>query len=125
MTKHQFLNRFLIIGIFFTVSSCEPVYIPDPIDPRLPKYTDDGNDVGGAFINGSLWRSEYFLSLFSGTNEPHLRYNATTDSLSINFEGKIGESYRTISFGLKGYGIKSLQEMTKINSLYLTLKITA
>ncbi len=116
MKKLQFLNSFLIIGILFAVSSCETVYIPDPIDPRLPKYTEDGNAVGGALVNDSLWRSEYFKLLFYKRREPFLRYKTTTDSLSIEFHGTIGESYRTISFGLKGYGIKSLQQMTKLNT---------
>jgi hypothetical protein len=35
---------------------CEDVFIPDPINPELPKYTETGLGMAGAYLNNELWR---------------------------------------------------------------------
>jgi hypothetical protein len=36
----------ILMGCF----GCDPsVLLPDPLDPRLPKFTTDGNNVAGGF----------------------------------------------------------------------------
>src|SRR6188768_698816 len=106
------------IGILaFLFTACESIYIPDPIDPRLPKYTDRGNDVGGALVNGRLWRSVVVHDWFYGSsNMPILYYNADRDSLGIVFKGKMeGDEYVEISFGLSEVGgIDRLASMEKL-----------
>ncbi|MEO7987935.1 MAG: hypothetical protein ABI663_00235 [Chryseolinea sp.] len=115
--------KLLLIGICFSASSCEPIYIPDPIDPRLPKYTEDGNNVAGAFINDELWKSEYFPGWFSTSGEPMIQYFSSRDSLSITFFGAIDEPYyyEDISFGFRGLGVTSLAELVKLNETKIEL----
>ncbi len=121
--KYLFGIKLLLIGICFSASSCEPIYIPDPIDPRLPKYTDDGNNVAGAFINDNLWRSEYFPSWFGPNNEPEIRYFSNRDSISITFIGAVDEPnyYGDISFGFRGFGVTSLAELVELNETKIEL----
>lgn len=124
--KYRLKNSLLLLFISILVYSCDPVYIPDPIDPRLPKYTEKGNDVAGAFINDTLWRSEFYGSFFglgSGSDVPRIFYSPTFDSMVIRFEGETEATYqyRSISFSLQGYGIKSKSEMIKLDEKKITL----
>lgn len=43
------LSLILMIG-------CEDVFIPDPINPELPKYTETGLGMAGAYLDNELWR---------------------------------------------------------------------
>ncbi len=116
MRRLQILNSFLIAGTFFIVSSCDPIYIPDPIDPRLPKYTEQGNRVAGAFINGKLWKSKHESGGVWGYDSdlPRIDYYSFRDSISLSFSGNLEESSVSIMFGLKGFAITSLSGMTKL-----------
>jgi hypothetical protein len=41
----------IIFTLMVALISCrEGEYFPDPIDPRIIKYTDDGKDAAGALI---------------------------------------------------------------------------
>jgi hypothetical protein len=53
MIKH--IVKFTCWLVLFT--SCGGNFVVDPIDPRLPMYTEDGNDVAGALINNQKWKS--------------------------------------------------------------------
>ena len=113
---------FFTIAALCIISSCDPVLIPDPIDPRVPKYTDDGNDVAGALINDTPWVSKYSVSLWGATNKPHIRNDLDRDSLSITFTGTWGEdNYTSISFGFRGYNVSRASEMPKLNGAKITL----
>jgi len=37
--------------------SLESRYLSDPLDPRLPIYSNDGNNTAGCYINGAPWRT--------------------------------------------------------------------
>lgn len=115
--------KLLIIVISLSTSSCEPTYILDPIDPRLPKYTDDGNNVAGAYINGNIWKSKYFHSLFGSSGDPIIHYFSDIDSLSITFLGSVDPPYYygDISFGFRGHKITSLAELAEWNDTKIEL----
>jgi hypothetical protein len=34
---------------------CESVFVADPINPELPKYTETGIGMAGAYLNDELW----------------------------------------------------------------------
>ncbi|RAJ90838.1 hypothetical protein LX87_05467 [Larkinella arboricola] len=58
----------LLLFTSVTVSYRKTVFEPDLTDPRLPAYTQKGNQVGGAFINGVAWQTYY--SGPQGVNPP-------------------------------------------------------
>src|SRR6478752_4585042 len=102
MEKSGVLIKISIGVLAFLLIACESLYIPDPIDPRLPKYTDRGNDVGGALVNGRLWKSVVTHDWIYGSQYvPTLHYYSDQDSLDIVFSGYLeGDLYTKISFGL-------------------------
>ena len=108
----------LVFLVLLSTVSCEPIYIPDPIDPRLPKYTESGNNVAGALINDKLWKSEsYFDWFWVVSNDPSVFYLLDGDSVSIQFRGNtVGEAYGygMISFGLKNARVKSLASLQNL-----------
>lgn len=98
------------------IQSCEySVYIPDPIDPRLPKYTEVGNNVAGALINGVLWKSEVKRLTFGTTGEPQFSYYTASDSLVIRFSGETERSWIELFFIFKDPEITSINDWTKLD----------
>lgn len=114
-------------SFFFVLTSCESLFIPDPVDPRLPKYTEDGNGVAGAFINGKTWRSEVFYGLMYGPdNMPVINSFPRGDSLSIYFFGEIenGQDFQTsdkIGFYLKNVNVQSFVQLTELKGQKFSL----
>jgi hypothetical protein len=96
-----------------TIESPEE-YDTDPIDTRLPQYTETGKHVGGAIINGQAWKTDYpcsrggFPSGGGGCNNP-MEFLLTRDTLNygtiLSFDGYImdnepNKTDLTIYFGL-------------------------
>lgn len=70
MKELRFNHSVLRMLVVLFLTSCDAVFVPDPVDPRLPKYTEDGNNVAGALVNGDLWHNYYtnfFLLLIIGS----------------------------------------------------------
>ncbi|MEO8471913.1 MAG: hypothetical protein ABI477_06955 [Chryseolinea sp.] len=108
------INIFVVL-VLLSAMSCEPLYIPDPIDPRLPKYTESGNNVAGALINDQLWKSDIEYGWFGGFYAPDVYYIVNGDSLVIDFRGGMGENdYINISFALKGARVTNLGSMLNL-----------
>lgn len=107
----------LAIACCLLLGSCEGVFVPDPVDPRMPRYTDSGNNVAGAYINGNVWSSKVFFGIVGSSNQPFINYYPTADSVSITFIGAMkDDAYATISFGIKGLKIFMLRDMTKLDN---------
>lgn len=114
----KYVYSFLASVVLLAYFSCEPIYIPDPIDPRLPKYTEEGYNVAGALVNNNLWKSQRdFSFLKSDPNNPRIDYFLSADSLVMIFSGETDN----ITFSFKGLGITTLKELTKLNSMKLSL----
>ena len=89
MKRFGFLNSPLLVGLVLMLISCKGVFIDDPLDPRLPKYSESGNNVAGAFINNTTWRSIVRYTLTTVTDKPLISVFAIHDSLVIHFEGEM------------------------------------
>src|ERR1035437_590386 len=93
MKRYGSINSLLLICSMLALLSCEGLYIPDPIDPRLPKYTENGNDVAGAIINNIYWTSVERIGFQTTSYKPYIITSAITDSLVIQFSGKMSYEY--------------------------------
>ena len=105
------LNFLIICAVLlFVFESCES-FIPDPVDPRLSKYTEKGLNVSSALINDSVWIAEPAFYFKHGVDPNHyLIYQPDNDTISIQINGNSG----TIEFVFIGYGIDDLQKLNKL-----------
>lgn len=126
MAKSIYKRALAILPLTMLWVACENIWVPDPIDPRLPKYTEKGYQSAGAFINGSLWKSEVkggFLKSYSHT--PEIECFPEQDSLVITFSGDeiaSGRSNVKIRFQLHvSQEISEAKDMVKINGTKFTI----
>ncbi|MEK6478672.1 hypothetical protein WJR50_14095 [Catalinimonas sp. 4WD22] len=81
-----------LLSILLLLSGCGEVYIPDPVELRIPKYTEDGNQVAGAIINGESWKTEYDCGFLAGCDFPlQISSFPNADSLVLIFYGRLQE----------------------------------
>lgn len=108
MKKLKFLSICVVLLLVF--ESCES-FIPDPVDPRLSKYTEEGLNVSSALINDAVWIAEPAFYFKYGTDRKHyMIYQPVNDTLNIEMRGNTG----TVKFIFIGYGTDELQ---KLNTL--------
>lgn len=99
MIKLNFKNLLFFTTLLAYLSSCEPVVVPDPIDPRLPKYTETGDNAAGAVVNDAIWESTAYQGWFT-SNEQSYIYAFTNDSLVFEFWGSVDGASVFLSFHL-------------------------
>lgn len=94
--------QWLSLILATSIGSCEPEWIADPINPGLPKYTEEGLGVAGALVNGDLWEAKLECAygfLFDPTictNE--LTIESKTDgTLSVHLDGDMADG-RVLEF---------------------------
>ena len=138
LRRFRFPLLFVNLVILFLItlfSSClegeKGLFILDPIDPRLPKYSETGNDVAGALLNGNIWKSvagykiqRYgFGSYIETYNKPLFQSFPNQDSLVITFEGIMVDTdqWMHLHFHLKGFSIFNFHELSALNGKTITL----
>jgi hypothetical protein len=100
-------------------------YIYDPLELRVPKYTEEGRNDAGAIINNDIWTSlrEYHLICGFPCNPNNVHCNITTyltgDSVSIDLEGFMREGVNNqktymIRFVLKNQNIQDTTQLTRL-----------
>lgn len=111
----KFICTVSIILSVLTLFSCESEFIRDPVDPRLPKYTEDGNNVAGAFINQNTWRSEVTYTFSEGgiiaVNAPSVNVEKDNDITIIQFFGNTGSNPIVIVFNLEGLNLSGFTDL--------------
>jgi hypothetical protein len=128
--KH--LKAILTLGIlgsivFFFDSCLEEKFIPDPADPRLPKYTENGNQVGGTLINDVAWKTDFWSSIDMGWNRSFYFTNYRSgDSATLTIDGRFTEGFnkdRPLSFivVLKNISFGKLEDIKSLDGQTLTL----
>lgn len=108
------LNYSILIVIMLLITSCNnSIYIYDPIDPRLPIYSETGNNVAGAFINKKLWRSQ--VANNNSNDKPRITFNKTTKLLEFYFRGT-SEVYEKIVITITSDDtIENIKDLTKLD----------
>lgn len=108
--------------ILIALFSCEGIFILDPIDPRLPKYTHHGNNVAGALIDGKRWESivTWIGDIQYTADEPAFR-SYPDGRIEIVFSGNVGSETYILTFKFVGYGIYSYEDLKKLEGLKIPL----
>jgi hypothetical protein len=86
MKSSTLVFLFGVFGLLF-FDACVGVNYPDPIDPRLPKFTDSGNDAAGALINDMPWvavRNTSFVSQTTGILDIDRTYDDPSLVLTVD-----------------------------------------
>ena len=53
--RYLLLPRFILAALLSGLTACQGTFVPDPVDPRLPRISSEGADAAGAFVNGQRW----------------------------------------------------------------------
>lgn len=117
-----------IIGaiVLFASGCLEENFIPDPSDPRLPKYTEDGNQIGGALVNDVAWKTN-FETGFNFTNRSFYFTNYSSgDSVTLHMDGIVNEGSikdKPINFVvvLKNLRLEKLEDIKMLERQSLNL----
>jgi len=119
----KFVSTTRLISLLFALAlaSCEANFVPDPLDPRLPQYSENGNNVAGAYVNDAIWTSEVELGFFTSYNKPLIVAAPSVDSLWIYFTGTMGNDKTYIAFKLKGIKIETLDELKNLSGAKIRL----
>ncbi|WKN40497.1 hypothetical protein [Tunicatimonas pelagia] len=88
----------IAIFLIMMLTSCDGEFIPDPIDPRLPRYSEEGKDAAGCFINGKVWRAVRVAGDFtfippSNDDEQKLRLFLSDSAISISIDGLFVDNF--------------------------------
>lgn len=127
MKKLRFTNSTLLLILLLFATACEGLFVPDPIDPRIPKYTAEGNEVAGAYVNDDIWESvvsykaQIVGSLTVPVNKPHFNVWAEADSLSLTFSGSTAANKAYIEFHLRNLNIKKFEDLLQLEGQKITL----
>lgn len=116
MKKFSFINKCKILAILLCLLiACDGIFVPDPIDPRIPKYTENGNNVAGAFINENIWESIVEFGFLSSSNQPFIIFDQESDSIILRFNGNTTGKSSFIEFHLTGLNISKFEDLTTLD----------
>lgn len=116
MKRFYFIRISSLLVIFFLVlNGCNGIFVPDPIDPRIPKYTEDGNNVSGAFINDNIWKSIVTTGFLYSYNQPLITSWQESDSLVLRFNGDTAGESSSIEFHLTGLKISKFEDLVTLD----------
>ena len=121
MKRHLSINNQFLVVVFLITTACNSIFVPDPIDPRIPKYTEEGNNVAGAFVNDSIWKSVLKAGFNHLSDSPDITVWPESDSLSLRFTGYIPEENSSIEFHMKGLNITKFADLLVLNGQKIQL----
>ncbi len=108
----------LLLSCLMAVSGCLiEKFTPDDNNPSLPKYTEDGNQVGGALVNKVAWKTDFAVNYDGPTRRSFYFTNSSKgDSLTIRLDGIYNEGAKkgeSLSFEiyLKGMQLESIDDI--------------
>jgi len=118
----------VLILVLLKVSGCrEEKFVPDPNDPRLPKYTERGNEVAGALISDMAWKTNFKTFFDAPPGYAFYIYNyPNKDSLIVMILGTINDGKNKgmpidIFIGIKGAGVKVYRELKNLKNKIFTI----
>ncbi len=120
MKKSNFINSIWAVVLCLFFVACEGTFVPDPIDPRLPKYTEEGNSVAGALVNNEIWKSQVSFFIYA-YEEPTITISPNDDSITLTFYGSTNNESASIKFELKDLKIEKVEDFIGLKGKKITL----
>lgn len=120
MKKYLLISS--IIGLVFFLMSCIHKVVPDPIDPRLPKYTETGKNASGAFVNDKVWESLTHTGILGAILDPPSISVDSINNVVMRFQGKLdSEGAYYLDFYLSGLNIHAIKDLFVLNNKVIPL----
>jgi hypothetical protein len=132
MEKYRNIEHLLLILLILISGGC--YFVPDPIDPRLPKYTESGNNAAGAYVNNEVWVEAKYSTYVNREGAwvpipdslvyreiPTLNTIGTNDSLIFIFDGKISNDRTLLEFRLSGIPVKTYSDLALLKDQKIIL----
>ncbi|MGB3587546.1 MAG: hypothetical protein WBA23_13450 [Tunicatimonas sp.] len=87
-------NSIVLIFLLALLTQCDGEFIPDPLDPRLPRYSEEGKNAAGCFIDDDIWRAvkvaEEFTLTFPGNGaEQEMRLSINDSTIRVFIDGNL------------------------------------
>lgn len=119
-------NIIPIIALLLLTRCSNEKFIPDPNDARLPRYTEEGNMVGGALVNDVAWKTRRESKALGVYEAFYFTNYANGDSVTLDLQGKFTEGQmkdRTFDFFLvfKGMQLKNITDLIAFEGRTFTL----
>lgn len=121
----QIIKHFMLLAYCLLVFwGCEDSFRPDPVDPRLPKYSEEGKNVAGALVNGRVWRVVRGCSILWCSNDLQLEYYDNgmggVDSVGLAMNGGFftNEPDANMLFVIKGPQNATLSGLPELVGVY-------
>ncbi|WKN45196.1 hypothetical protein [Tunicatimonas pelagia] len=80
-------SKIIFILVVAALIGCKGEFVPDPVDPRLPRYSEGGKDAAGCFINGNLWRAVRSPHLFGADEVLRIRFSSEDSLIRFTIDG--------------------------------------
>jgi len=125
-----------LLGMTFACFTETEKFVEDFQDLGLPRYTEEGNNTTGAYIDGEVWKSEYFVTPNDEATD-ELRFYHRNDSIwmALSGENKVSSQAYLLMFLLgvsdkvKNDYVETLKEqnlpLTRNNSLILKAELNS
>jgi hypothetical protein len=114
------MKKALIFTGVLLLTACVEIFVPDPVALRIPRYSEKGYQVAGAFVNEVAWKTEFDCMLFGGCSFPlQISTNPAAEQVLLEFDGDIQEGIQKgkkllLRFRLIGPNITRLSELTRL-----------
>lgn len=112
----KFTHQLIYALCIFLLIGCEKEIIIDPIDPRLPIYSEKAHNVAGALINDQKWTNRLGETYSSPEfDRPEIIIDTIQSIMSFNMYGVISDfNFRAIdtihiSFEIQDVKVKSFE----------------
>lgn len=115
--------------ILLFCAGCGGIFITDPVDPRLPMYTESGHNVAGALINNTTWKARQTSGWLSGDDVRLQKYS--NDSLVFSIigakhfykgENQVDSTFTTqLYFSFYQQGINALEALSVLEGRIIAL----
>jgi hypothetical protein len=119
------ISLFLLLGM---AGCLDRTFIADPLDPRMPAYTEKGANTAGALIDNRIWIASSLEGPGSneifGDEKMFFFFSGASDSLFVAFQsGKLRMNNSTISVGfyIPGPVIRDTEDLYDLEGRTISL----
>ena len=106
----------LFVLLIITGCTGEETFIPDPVDPRFPVYSEEGVNKAGGILGDNSWRSRA-RGLFNDGIGMRIQSIESQKEIIVSITGTYLDESLDLAFTLFGFEINTLEEMKLIEGM--------